>query len=75
MKEYKVYTQDDLRRKRRIDSVALENVINTYASDGWIVKSIITTSQYNVYYIDQTVIIFEREIKEETIAASFLPRL
>lgn len=74
MKEYKVYTQDDLARTRRIDSVALENIINTYASDGWIVKSI-TTNQYIAYGNDQTVIIFEREIKEETIAASFLPRL
>lgn len=43
MKEYKVLTQKDNRFSGKFDPAALEAAINSYAQQGWVVKSAFST--------------------------------
>jgi DNA-directed RNA polymerase subunit RPC12/RpoP len=63
MKEYKVMTQKDRFFAGKFDPEKLEDAINSYASQGWIVKAIATASIPGVMggNREEMVIVLERD--------------
>lgn len=62
MKEYKVMSQKDKWFSRKFDPEALENGLNAYASEGWVVKSIATAKIPGITgEREEMIVVFERD--------------
>ena len=66
MKEYKVIGQEDeWLNGGRFDKSSLENMLNNYARDGWIVKEIASSKTFGIFFgtpRDELLIILERDL-------------
>ena len=63
MKEYKVISMEEGWLSDRFDNVKLENLLNSYARDGWIVKTVFTDERPGLINISRKYCVFvlERE--------------
>ncbi|MGB4099656.1 MAG: DUF4177 domain-containing protein [bacterium] len=60
MKEYKVFTEKDQCLSGKFDPEKLEQIINSYAKEGWAVVSIATASIRGLSR-DEIIVVMERE--------------
>ena len=67
MKEYKVIGQEDIwMQGGRFDKTSLENMINSYALDGWTVKDISASKTWGmIVQRDEMIVILERDMPLE----------
>lgn len=64
MKEYKILSQKDKWFTGKFDPTALEQALNSYAQQGWIVKAVFSASVPGYGYggaREEAIVIFERE--------------
>jgi len=62
MKQYKVLTQKDRFFAGKFDPEKLENAINSYASEGWVVVSVATASIPSITGTrEELIVVMERE--------------
>ena len=61
MKQYKVLTMKEKFLPGRFDPEAMEAVLNSHASEGWIVKAMATAKIRGFAHREELVVILERE--------------
>jgi len=66
LKEYKIIGQEDeWLNGGRFDKVSMENMLNSYARQGWIVKEISSSKTYGIFFgtpRDEMLIVLERDM-------------
>ncbi|MEN6609207.1 MAG: DUF4177 domain-containing protein [Methanoregulaceae archaeon] len=70
LKEYKVIGQEDeWLNGGRFDKTSLQNMLNYYANQGWIVKEISASKSFGIFFgtpRDEMIIILERDLFLDT---------